>query len=184
LPPDPVLLPPDAVLLPPDPVLGLTMPLLGWSLLWVVFPNFASAASFAVGSVNLVFAITLAGWFMGIVAGRRHVQIEDEVASSRRDWSWVVVLLGMTLFTVTFFMMNRALWMNLRIPHGDSVMNEEHLWNLEHGRGFRSDLDPGLFLGEHMQVIHVALLPLHVLWPSQMLLELCESLALAAAALE
>ena len=49
-----------------------------------------------------------------------------------------------------------------------------------HGKGFRSYLDQGLFLGEHIQVIHLFLLPLYVLWPSQMLLELCDSVILAA----
>ena len=44
-----------------------------------------------------------------------------------------------------------------------------------HGKGFRSYLDQGLFLGEHVQVIHLLLIPLYVLWPSQMLLELCDS---------
>ncbi len=62
-------------------------------------------------------------------------------------------------------------------------MYEEHLWNLEHGKGFRSYLDQGLFLGEHIQVIHLLLIPLHLLWPSHLLLELCESLALGLGAI-
>ncbi len=76
--------------------------------------------------------------------------------------------------------MNWQLYRGLLLPHGDSAMYEEHLWNLLHGKGFRSYLDQGLFLGEHIQVIHLLLLPLYVLWPSQMLLELCDSAILAA----
>ena len=68
----------------------------------------------------------------------------------------------------------------MRIPHGDSAMYEEHLWNVWHGKGFRSYLDQGLFLGEHIQVIHLALLPLHLIWPSHLMLELCQSLAIGA----
>ncbi|TXT36832.1 MAG: hypothetical protein FD138_859 [Planctomycetota bacterium] len=79
--------------------------------------------------------------------------------------------------------MNWRLRQNLRIPHGDSAMYEEHLWNLWHGKGFRSYLDQGLFLGEHIQVIHLLLLPLHLIWPSHMLMELCESTALALGAI-
>ncbi len=83
-------------------------------------------------------------------------------------------------YSLVFVAMNWGLWFNLRIPHGDSAMYEEHLWNLTHGKGFRSYLDQGLFLGEHIQVIHLALLPLHWLWPSHLLLELCQSLGIAA----
>jgi len=62
-------------------------------------------------------------------------------------------------------------------------MYEEHLWNVWHGKGFRSYLDQGLFLGEHIQVIHLGLLPLHMIWPSHLLLELAESVALASCCL-
>jgi uncharacterized membrane protein len=89
------------------------------------------------------------------------------------------LLIMATIYALVFVTMNWRLWDNLLIPHGDSVMYEEHLWNVLHGKGFRSYLDQGLFLGEHIQVIHLALLPIYVLWPSHRLLELCESCALA-----
>lgn len=73
---------------------------------------------------------------------------------------------------------NERLYAHLLIPHGDSAMYEEHLWNIWHGKGFRSYLDQGLFLGEHIQVVHLLLLPIHVLWPSHLMLELAESVAL------
>ncbi len=93
----------------------------------------------------------------------------------------VAVLIA--IYIVVFTAMNWRLWQNLRIPHGDSAMYEEHLWNLWHGKGFRSYLDQGLFLGEHIQVIHLLLLPLHFFWPSHLLMELCESTALALGAI-
>jgi uncharacterized membrane protein len=83
-------------------------------------------------------------------------------------------------YVVVFVAMNWQLYRSLRLPHGDSAMYEEHLWNLLHGKGFRSYLDQGIFLGEHVQVIHVLLVPLYLLWPSQLLLKLCDSLLLAA----
>lgn len=71
----------------------------------------------------------------------------------------------------------------LHVPHGDSGMYEEHLWNLIHGRGLRSQLDGGRsFLGEHMQVIHVALLPIYLVWPSLPTLNVCAALAIASGA--
>ncbi len=83
-------------------------------------------------------------------------------------------------YVACFTGMNWQLYRGLLLPHGDSAMYEEHLWNLLHGKGFRSYLDQGLFLGEHVQVIHLFLIPLYVLWPSQMMLELCGSAILAA----
>lgn len=93
------------------------------------------------------------------------------------------VWLGVLLYIVVFTAMNWGLWFNLQIPHGDSAMYEEHLWNITHGKGFRSYLDKNLFLGEHIQVIHLLLLPEYLLWPSHLLLELAESTALALGAL-
>ncbi|MCY2968354.1 MAG: DUF2079 domain-containing protein, partial [Planctomycetota bacterium] len=91
---------------------------------------------------------------------------------------------AMTVFTVAFGWMNWRLYDALLLPHGDSAMYEEHLWNLLHGKGFRSYLDNGrLFLGEHVQVVHLLLMPLYLLWPSHVLLELCQTLALAAGAI-
>jgi uncharacterized membrane protein len=84
------------------------------------------------------------------------------------------------LYVVVFVAMNWGLYRNLLLPHGDSAMYEEHLWNLLHGKGFRSYLDQGLFLGEHVQVIHLLLLPFYLLWPSQMMMELCGSAILAS----
>ncbi len=98
----------------------------------------------------------------------------DERFARRITWG------AFAVYSLVFVAMNWGLWFNLRIPHGDSAMYEEHLWNLTHGKGFRSYLDQGLFLGEHLQVIHLALLPLHWLWPSHLLLELCQSLGIAA----
>lgn len=92
------------------------------------------------------------------------------------------VWIAIGISTLTFGIMNSLLYWNLQIPHGDSAMYEEHLWNLLQGKGFRSDIDKGLFLGEHIQVIHLGLIPLYLLWPSHLLLEWCESFGLALGA--
>jgi uncharacterized membrane protein len=93
---------------------------------------------------------------------------------------WVAV----TAWFLCFSAMNWLLYESLLIPHGDSAMYEEHVWNLLHGKGFRSYLDHGrLFLGEHVQVIHLFVIPLYLLWPSHLLLELCQSAGLALGAI-
>ena len=50
-------------------------------------------------------------------------------------------------------------------------------------KDFRSYLDQGLFWGEHIQFIHLLLLPVYLLWPSHLLLEFCETAALAIGAI-
>ncbi|WP_145195932.1 DUF2079 domain-containing protein [Thalassoglobus polymorphus] len=159
-----------------------TLPIFVWIGMWLSRSVSTSFAIFTAGVVNIVLAITLAGWGKVLLLPNEAVQIEVDTSPERKRRDWKFLLLAMSLFTVTFVWMNWALWYNVRIPHGDSVMYEEHLWNLTHGKGFRSYLDQGLFLGEHIQVIHVLLVPLHWLWPSHLLLELAETVALALGA--
>lgn len=92
---------------------------------------------------------------------------------------FIIVVAAALVWECTSFWMNQQLYTGLLVPHGDSAMYEEHLWNVWHGKGFRSYLDQGLFLGEHIQVIHLLLLPLHRIWPSYLLMELAASVSLA-----
>ncbi len=104
--------------------------------------------------------------------------------ASRSWWpEFAIVVLAMLAWEATSFWMNERLYAGLLVPHGDSAMYEEHLWNVWHGKGFRSYLDQGLFLGEHIQVIHLLLLPLHMLWPSYLMMEFCASASLAICAI-
>lgn len=104
-----------------------------------------------------------------------------DTSNPKSAWSAGSVLLLATLGWIGLsYHLNERLYANLLIPHGDSAMYEEHLWNVWHGKGFRSYLDQGLFLGEHIQVIHLLLLPLHMIWPSHLTLELAESVALGS----
>ncbi len=136
-------------------------------------------------------AMALAGWLVHpFCMSPSHPRPASSVPTTAslttfvsRQASFKSVLVLIAIYIVVFTAMNWRLWFNLRIPHGDSAMYEEHLWNLWHGKGFRSYLDQGLFLGEHIQVIHLLLLPLHWLWPSHLLMELCESTALAIGAI-
>jgi len=141
-----------------------------------------SVEQFLLVSPQLWQAFALAGWLAQMLAARSSPRGVESVSTGRdSSWKWLLGLIA--VYVVVFTAMNWRLWFNLRIPHGDSAMYEEHLWNLTHGKGFRSYLDQGLFLGEHIQVIHLLLLPLHWIWPSHLLLELCESTALAIGAI-
>ena len=132
-------------------------------------------------------AVTWSGWIAtGIRLAARAEDPQSDGAGSLSPAAARVpaaVWWAMGAYVVCFSTMNALLYKSLLVPHGDSAMYEEHLWNLLHGKGFRSYLDNGrLFLGEHVQVIHLLLIPLYVLWPSHLLLEFCQSLALASGA--
>ena len=152
-----------------------------WALLSLAgLLSSSSALTILTGvTVDLCWALAAAGWLATLVSLAR--PSSDGV--SPRIPGAVAVVVAMGLYTVVFTWMNWRLFEGLLVPHGDSAMYEEHLWNITHGKGFRSYLDQGLFLGEHIQVIHLALLPVYLLWPSHLLLEVCESAALAVTAL-
>jgi uncharacterized membrane protein len=162
---------------------SVALSLLGWewsAAIWGLIPSFWCAGC-------------LAGWmttwlllWQAPASANRQAPAEPSFPPARHAprpapnrlllWAFVAA------YVVVFVTMNWRLYFNLLIPHGDSAMYEEHLWNLLHGKGFRSYLDQGLFLGEHIQVVHLALIPIYALFPSHLTLEFCESLALALGA--
>jgi uncharacterized membrane protein len=147
-----------------------------------------ASAGLLEGTLPLWPALSFTGWTTHVAAllfdwrlDRPSAVLPEQELSRRVPWA---VWLAMAVYVAVFGALTVGLWQALRIPHGDSAMYEEHLWNLLHGKGFRSYLDNGrLFLGEHLQIVHVLLLPLYVLWPHHLLLEFCQSMGLAAGAI-
>jgi uncharacterized membrane protein len=158
---------------------------LGWELLGVVIDLSGKAQGAVLWRAALPFfhGTIGAGWLttLYLLARSSTATATESIAPGRipiRVWVAIVA------YFVCFGAMNWLLYEALLLPHGDSAMYEEHVWNLLHGKGFRSYLDQGrLFLGEHIQVIHLAVIPIYVLWPSHLLLELCQSACLAAGAI-
>lgn len=153
--------------------------------LFAFLTDWSSLELFVLATGHLFLAVSVAGIIASILSAvaRDEVPLDAGAAGPDSRAPFFVVVTGACAYAVVFTAMNWQLYRCLLVPHGDTVMYEEHLWNLLHGKGFRSYLDQGLFLGEHLQVIHVLLIPLYVLWPSHLLLELCGSVALAAGAL-
>lgn len=180
---------------------------IGW--LWGIFAGswevariaafttgFTSLEALLLGTPHFWFAFAIGGWLATLftLGGSAHAVRSPLTPhpSPRRgegDKSCdlyripLTVWLLMAVYVVVFTAMNWQLYRALLLPHGDSAMYEEHLWNFSHAKGFRSYLDQGLFLGEHVQVVHLLLLPLYLLWPSHLLLEFCQSAILAVGAI-
>ena len=160
----------------------------GWELVRVlsVLTEWAVIEELMIRTVSLVEALALAGWLAALLANAWPLDstILPDSGSSPARRTWLLALAAVVAYTLIATAINWARYHNLLVPHGDSAMYEEHLWNTWHGKGFRSYLDDGrLFLGEHPQVVHLLLSPLYWLWSSHLLLELCESAALAVGAL-
>ncbi len=177
-----------------------TWPIVLWSVFWILnllLPEMPLSL-WLIRTVPLALAGTLSGWLWESL--REWIPADHEATTQpteqgagplpatattirkRSRARWIVAGVA-AMFVAISLAMNFSLWNNLQIPHGDSSMYEEHLWNTLHGKGFRSYLDQGLFLGEHVQVIHLLLLPLYMLWPSHLFMETCGSLALAIGAI-
>ncbi len=164
-----------------------TVPIALWSVLWIL--NFLTPGAvltiWLVRTVQMAFALTLAGWLWESTKALLPTNpgaIEENTTRKSMKCR-LAVGVAMLVYVLVFVAMNFGLWFNLQIPHGDSSMYEEHLWNTLHGKGFRSYLDQGLFLGEHVQVVHLLLLPIYALWPSHLCLEMCGSIASALGAI-
>lgn len=154
-----------------------------WEWIWIV------SSMIGWESLTVVVALTPQLWLGFCLAGLTTTfmvlvfpdePITRTTSDLHRAARWVAV--ASLIYLVTFTTMNWRLYFNLLIPHGDSAMYEEHLWNILHGKGFRSYLDQGLFWGEHIQFVHMFLIPIYVIWPSHLLLEFAESTALALGA--
>lgn len=156
-----------------------------WEWAWIAtgIIGWQSLAAILIVTPQFWLAFCVSGWvttllYLSTKQGESEISSEAPARSTSR-WVWLACGLYICVFTA----MNWRLYFNLLIPHGDSAMYEEHLWNVLHGKGFRSYLDQGLFWGEHIQFVHLFLIPLYVLWPSHLLLEFLESSALALGAL-
>jgi uncharacterized membrane protein len=159
--------------------LRLTSFMLGWNTLQAMFETWGF----------YFVAVSLAAWavpFLSEVGSNEPQPRDVAVDESTRGFSnrlTKTLWLAIGIYIVTFTWMNWQLYRGLLLPHGDSAMYEEHLWNLLHGKGFRSYLDQGLFFGEHIQFVHLLLAPIYFFWSSHLMLEFAESVALASGAI-
>jgi uncharacterized membrane protein len=121
----------------------------------------------------------ISGWLSGLWTLARP---GNPPASPTRMWCYVV--LASCGFAIAFGSLAILQYRALLVPHGDAGMYEEHLWNFLHGKGFRSQLDDGrLFLGEHIEAIHLLLVPIYWIKPMLPTLNACQALGLASGAL-
>jgi uncharacterized membrane protein len=89
----------------------------------------------------------------------------------------------MALYAATFCTMQLLMYRAGNITYTDTASFEETLWRTLHGEFLMSSGYPHTFLGEHIQVIHLFLLPVYVLAPGLPILMVSATVALALGAL-
>lgn len=162
----------------------------GWLIFWFITTSMTNVAlsNFLLFATPLWTALIVASSLNGFwnscmpPAAMNQTAVTTSQVSPHFWKELLVVFVAIVAWEATSFWMNEHLYAGLLVPHGDSAMYEEHLWNVWNGKGFRSYLDQGLFLGEHIQIIHLLLLPLHKIWPSYLMMELIASSSLAICA--
>ncbi|WP_419193703.1 DUF2079 domain-containing protein [Kolteria novifilia] len=164
---------------------------IGWANAWWLLPVAVQCLSLLAlaSETNLVPVIVLvvpAAWILGVagwLAGHWQVAV-PEALTDRPKLSFGIVAIAVLVYVGLFSTLSILQYRALHVPHGDTGMYEEHLWNTLQGKGFRSQLDDGrLFLGEHIQFVHLVLLPVYWLAPSLETLNVLQSLALGIGAI-
>ena len=155
-----------------------------WLITWYVAP-LIGIQSLLNQSGPLILALLLASLVSSFLASplSNEPSADDKPSGTSVRFALAALLLLACCWQTVSFQLNQQLYTGVQVPHGDSAMYEEHLWNVWHGKGFRSYLDQGLFLGEHIQVIHLLLLPLHLLLPSYLMMEWVSTACLAVCVL-
>ncbi len=167
--------------------LWLGAPVTVFELLWTVGGFFSQVGQDSwiarVAELLPFFSTVAIAGFLASTA--RLVLAHPALAGVRRVLGHpALVWCAVACYAITFSTLSILQYRALLVPHGDTAMYEEHLWNVLHGKGFRSQLDDGrLFLGEHLEVIHLVLLPIYVLAPCLPTLNICLSAALASGAI-
>ena len=156
------------------------LPFLGIILL-VALDNYVypGIVLFAVHAVTLAVA-GFAGITAYLVVSAPRSQVSLERAPGRAGIAAAITAAG--VYFAVFAAMNTLQYYSLAISYTDTADWEQMLYNTLHGRFLMSSAFPHMFFGEHVQFIHLLLLPLYALFPSLVTLMVAESLALASGA--
>ena len=115
-----------------------------------------------------------------LFASRRAAPAEAE--PSRGRGAVAAVTAAAFVYWITFSLMGALQYYSLRISYTDTADWEQMLWNTMRGRFLMSSAFPHMFFGEHVQAVHLALLPVYALFPSLVTLMVVKSAVLASGA--
>ncbi len=125
-------------------------------------------------SLGLFFALKVLLW-TGSPEGMRKI-------NWGRASPWILAAM-IIIFTVTFSILAAFQYRALNVPYGDSGYFEEQLWRTIHGEFLVQSMHKDIFLGKHIQLIHLLLLPIYVIFRHLLTLVVLQNLAVAAGAI-
>lgn len=95
----------------------------------------------------------------------------------------IITAAAIALYVATFATMGILQYHAGNVKYVDTGNFEEMLWRALHGQFLRCTLYGHCFLGEHVQFIHLLLLPIYVFYPNLQTLMVAQTVALALGAL-
>ena len=130
----------------------------------------------------LVFS---AAAFAAIVAGFEAAREGDAAHPAARlleKRALLIVAVAAGVYWLVFSAMGILQYYSLNISYTDTADWEQMLWNTMHGRFLETNAFDHMFFGEHVQFVHLLLLPFYALFPSLVTLMVLKSAALASGA--
>ncbi len=157
-------------------------------------PSLSLLVLFAVDRYEIVPALMLLSVHALVLSVAGFLAIETAILASRekpplprltgtldRRALWFVAALAL-LYCLTFSALGILQYNAMNISYTDTADWEQMLHNTLHGRFLQTTAFPHMFFGEHVQFIHLLLLPLYALFPSLKTLMILKSAALASGA--
>ncbi len=92
-------------------------------------------------------------------------------------------LVAAGVYFAVFAVLGALQYYAMNISYTDTADWEQMLYNTLHGRFLMSSAFPHMFFGEHVQFVHLFLLPFYAAFPSLLTLMVIETLALASGAI-
>lgn len=123
--------------------------------------------------------------FAGLLAGLEAARLGEGMHPVAR---WLerralrVVLVAAGVYWVIFSAMGILQYYSLNISYTDTASWEQMLWNTMHGRFLETSAFDHMFFGEHVQFVHLFLMPFYALSGSLVTLMVIKSAALASGA--
>jgi uncharacterized membrane protein len=167
-----------------DALVVWALPFFPFLSLLVVYLLYLAAAPWSIAlSIHAVIfsAAAFIAIATAITALRRRDDIERVEGRIERRALWLVMGL-VVLYWLTFSCLGALQYYSLNISYTDTADWEQMLWNAMRGRFLRTSAFEHTFLGEHVQFVHLFLLPFYALFPSLITLMVLKSAALASGA--
>lgn len=161
--------------------LPFTPPFIVLVLTLIIYEHYSTNPAMMIMGVHVLILGAAAAFAMGIAFIASRERPRAEVWLEARAFHVTVALAA--LYCLAFSAMGIMQYNSLHVSFTDTADWEQMLHNTMHGRFLETTAFPHMFFGEHVQFVHLFLLPIYALFPSLKTLMILKSAALASGAL-